>query len=151
MLALQYVRRSKLPAFDLERAIARGEIKPYYQPVINLKTGELAGCEVLCRWEKQNGEMVMPGAFIDYAEVTGLAIPMTLSLMQQVRSDLGDLCVEMPSLKISINLFEGHFRDTSIVEDVQAIFGGSTIGFRQLVFEITERHPLDEFARWRQR
>lgn len=142
LLALQYVRRTKLPAFDLERAIAAGDIKAYYQPVINLKTGLLAGCEVLCRWEKKNGQIVMPGAFIDYAENTGLAIPMTITLMQQVRQDLADLCESYPDLKISINLFAGHFRDTSIVEDVRAIFGGSTIAFRQLVFEITERHPL---------
>jgi EAL domain-containing protein (putative c-di-GMP-specific phosphodiesterase class I) len=142
VLALQYVRRSQLPAFDLERAIAAGELKPYYQPVINLRTGALAGCEVLCRWEKKTGELVPPSAFIDYAEVTGLAIPMTLSLMQQVRDDLSDLCRDMPELKISINLFEGHFRDGSIVEDVQAIFGESPISFRQLVFEITERRPL---------
>jgi EAL domain-containing protein (putative c-di-GMP-specific phosphodiesterase class I) len=143
VLALQYVRRSKLPAFDLERAIAAGEIKPYYQPVIHLRTGAISGCEVLCRWEKRNGEVVMPGAFIDYAEVTGLAIPMTLSLMQQVRQDLSDLCLEMPELKVSINLFDGHFRDGAIVEDVQAIFGSSNVSFRQLVFEITERRPLD--------
>lgn len=143
ILSLQYVRRSKLPAFDLERAIEAGEIRPWYQPVINLRTGALAGCEVLCRWEKKNGEVVPPGAFIDYAEVTGLAIPMTLSLMQQVKNDLSDLCRDMPDLKISINLFDGHFRDGSIVEDVQAIFTDSPISFRQLVFEITERRPLD--------
>tara|TARA_R110002020_G_scaffold475790_1_gene712325 strand:+ start:553 stop:2154 length:1602 start_codon:yes stop_codon:yes gene_type:complete len=142
ILALHYVRRSRVPAFDLERGIARGEIKPYYQPIINLRTGELVGCEVLCRWEKKNGEIVPPGAFIDYAEVTGLAIPMTLSLMQQVKFDLSELCLLMPQMKVAINLFEGHFRDDSIVEDVQAIFGGSPINFRQLVFEITERHPL---------
>jgi EAL domain-containing protein (putative c-di-GMP-specific phosphodiesterase class I) len=62
--------------------------------------------------------------------------------MQQVRADLSDLCREMPEIKISINLFEGHFRDGTIVEDVQAIFGDSPISFRQLVFEITERRPL---------
>jgi sensor c-di-GMP phosphodiesterase-like protein len=90
--------------------------------------------------------VVLPGAFIDYAEVTGLAIPMTLSLMQQVRNDLGDLCRSLPNMKISINLFEGHFRDAGIVEDVQAIFGQSPIGFRQLVFEITERRPLEQFV-----
>jgi len=146
VLALQYVRRSKLPAFDLERAIAAGELKPYYQPVINLKTGKLAGCEMLCRWEKRNGDVVMPGQFIEYAEITGLAIPMTLGLMQQVRNDLADLCLEMPDMKVSINLFEGHFRDTTIVEDVQAIFGGSTVSFRQLVFEITERTPIGNSA-----
>jgi EAL domain-containing protein (putative c-di-GMP-specific phosphodiesterase class I) len=143
-LALQYVRRSDLPAFDLERAIAAGELKPYYQPVINLRTGALAGCEVLCRWEKKNGEVVAPGAFIEYAEVTGLAVPMTVSLMQQVKADLSDLCRDMPDIKVSINLFEGHFRDGNVVEDVQTIFGGSSISYRQLVFEITERQPLSQ-------
>jgi EAL domain-containing protein (putative c-di-GMP-specific phosphodiesterase class I) len=143
LLNLSYVRRSRVPAFDLERAIERNEIKPYYQPVINLRTGALVGCEVLCRWEKRNGQVIPPGAFIDYAEVTGLAIPMTVSLMQQVRNDLGELSKTMPDMKISINLFEGHFRDVGIVEDVQAIFGQSPINFRQLVFEITERRPLN--------
>lgn len=143
IFSLRYVRRSRVPAFNLERAIERNEIKPYYQPVINLRTGGLVGCEVLCRWEKKNGQVIPPGAFIDYAEVTGLAIPMTVSLMEQVRNDLGELAKTIPDMKISINLFEGHFRDVGIVEDVQAIFGSSPISFRQLVFEITERRPLN--------
>ncbi|SFV31945.1 EAL domain, c-di-GMP-specific phosphodiesterase class I (or its enzymatically inactive variant) [Devosia crocina] len=143
LLALRYARRSRVPSFDLERAIGRNEIKPYYQPVINLRTGGLVGCEVLCRWEKPNGEIVPPGVFIDYAEASGMAIPMTLSLMQQVRYDLSELSQKMPGLKISINLFEGHFRDVGIVEDVQAIFGNSPISYDQLVFEITERRPLE--------
>jgi len=143
LLALRYARRSRVPAFDLERAIGRNEIKPYYQPVINLRTGGLVGCEVLCRWEKPNGQVVPPGVFIDYAEASGMAIPMTLSLMQQVRYDLSELSQKMPGMKISINLFEGHFRDVGIVEDVQAIFGNSPISFDQLVFEITERRPLE--------
>ena len=112
----------------------------FYQPVINLRTGALAGCEVLCR--EENGEVVPPGAFIDYAEVTGLAIPMTVSLMQQVKHDLAELCQRC--LKSDpFNLFDGHFRDGTIVEDVQATFSDSVISFRQLVFEITERRPLD--------
>lgn len=141
-LALHFVRMSQLPSFDLERAIANGELQPYYQPVIDLNTGRVAGCEVLVRWVKKNGEVVPPGAFIDYAEISGLAIPMTLSLMQQVRNDLSELSQEVPGLKISINLFAGHFLDGTVVEDVQAIFGDSPIDFRQLVFEITERRPL---------
>lgn len=143
LVALWYARKSRVPAFDLERAIGRNEIKPYYQPVINLRTGALIGCEVLCRWEKPNGEVIPPGVFIDYAEASGLAVPMTLSLMQQVRYDLGELSQKMPQMKISINLFEGHFRDVGIVDDVQAIFGNSPISYDQLVFEITERRPLE--------
>lgn len=144
LLALVLVRRSDLPPFELERAIAKGEIKPYYQPVINMRTGVLAGCEVLCRWEKASGDVIPPGIFIDVAEATGLAVPMTLSLMQQLRTDLADICETQSDFKISINLFEGHFRDSNIVEDVHTLFEGSSIAFRQLVFEITERHPLDK-------
>jgi EAL domain-containing protein (putative c-di-GMP-specific phosphodiesterase class I) len=147
LLALLLVRRSDLPPFELERAIAKGEIKPYYQPVINMRTGVLAGCEVLCRWEKASGDVIPPGMFIDVAEATGLAVPMTLSLMQQLRTDLEEICAEQADLKISINLFEGHFRDSNIVEDVHTLFEGSAISFRQLVFEITERHPLDKHPR----
>lgn len=144
LLALRFSRRSNLPAFDIERAIVAGEMKPYYQPVMNLKTGKLVGCEVLVRWVKRSGEVVPPGAFIDYAEMSGLAVPMTLSLMEQVRYDLEELCADAPDFKVSINLFEGHFRDGSIVDDIQSIFGGSGIDYRQLVFEITERRPLDD-------
>nr|WP_281389606.1 EAL domain-containing protein [Pelagibacterium limicola] len=141
---LKYARRTDLPSFDIERAIVAGEMKPYYQPVMNLKTGKLIGCEVLVRWVKRNGEVVPPGAFIDYAEMSGLAVPMTLSLMEQVRFDLEELCAEVPDFKVSINLFEGHFRDGTIVDDIQSIFGGSGIRYTQLVFEITERRPLDD-------
>lgn len=144
VVALRFVRGGRMPSFDLERAIADGEIRPYYQPVIDLRSGTLAGCEVLCRWEKRSGEVVQPGLFIEYAETSGLAIPMTVSLMQQVARDLGELNRDVPGLKVSINLFEGHFRDNRIVEDVHTIFGASSLAFRQLVFEITERSPLDK-------
>ncbi len=145
-LAIGVVRRTRLPAFELERAIRAGEIRPYYQPVVNLVTGRVSGCEVLCRWERRDGTVVSPSAFIDYAETTGLAIPMTLSLMKQVREDLGELCVEQPELTVSINLFDKHFSDSRVLDDVRSIFGGSRIGFNQLVFEITERHPLDRIT-----
>jgi sensor c-di-GMP phosphodiesterase-like protein len=145
-LCVQYVRRSQMPTFDLERAINDGELRPRYQPVIDLQTGKIAGCEVLIRWEKPNGEVISPGAFIEYAELSGLAIPMTLSLMEQVRDDLEDLCDRHAHLKIGINLFERHFRDGSIVEDVQSIFGATRIRYSQLVFEITERQPLSDMG-----
>ncbi len=144
ILAFHYVRRSNLQVIDLERAIDSGELKPYYQPVMDLTTGQITGCEVLIRWEKKGGKVVPPNVFIDYAEATGLAIPMTIRLMEQVRTELTAISRDIPSLKIGINLFEGHFRDTSIIGDIQAIFEGSAISYDQLVFEITERRPLED-------
>lgn len=144
ILMLRLARRAQIPSFDLEHAIIDGAIRPYYQPVIDLSTGRVAGCEVLARWVKPNGKTIPPAAFIEYAELTGLAIPMTIKLMETVKNDLAEISKTQKGLKISINLFEGHFRDGSIVEDVQAIFGDSEISYRQLVFEITERFPLED-------
>lgn len=142
LLLIKTLNKSNLPAIDLERAITQQEFKPYYQPIIDINTGRLVGCEALMRWVKKNGEVVAPGMFIDYAESSGLAFPMTISLMKQIVKDLGQLCQNQPDIKIGINLFEGHFRDTGIVEDVKTIFGKSKINYNQLVFEITERKPL---------
>ena len=139
-------RRSSLSSFDLEHAIARGDIKPYYQPVMDISTGRVYGCEVLARWVKDDGEIISPAAFIEYAEVSGLAVPMTICLMEAVRRDMEEIYAANPDMVLSINLFEGHFRDGSVVDDVEAIFGNSKINLRQLVFEITERHPLGDNA-----
>ncbi|NOZ33614.1 MAG: EAL domain-containing protein [Alphaproteobacteria bacterium] len=145
-LLLRLVQRSNNATFGLERAIQAGELEPRYQPIINLQTGAIEGCEVLIRWIKPNGEIIAPGSFIEYAEISGLAIPMTLALLEMVREDLEELAIEQPQLKIGINLFERHFSDGAIVNDVTQIFGGSAIKFDQLVFEITERQPLADVA-----
>ena len=145
-LAYLKVRGVRWPQFELERAIRNGEIKPYYQPVVNLMTGRVSGCEVLCRWEMRDGSVRGPGSFIEYAETTGLGIAMTLSVMKQVKKDLSELCHDMPGFTVSINLFDKHFSDSRVVEDVRSIFGDSSIRYSQLVFEITERHPLDRIA-----
>ncbi len=144
ILALHYVRKSGGTSLNLEKAIVNGEIRPWYQPVIDVETGRVVGCEMLARWIKPNGEVISPGVFIDYAEVTGLAIPMTISLMERMRDDLSVLAAGNPDMKFSLNLFEGHFRTSTIVEDVEAIFGGSSFAYKQLVFEITERQPLHD-------
>lgn len=142
--SIRSVRKSALPSFDLEQAIENGDIRPFYQPIIDITTGRMYGCEVLARWVKKNGDIISPAVFIEYAEVTGLAVPMTISLMEAVRKDLGNISALNPKMQISINLFEGHFRDGSVVEDIIAIFSDSQISYRQLVFEITERHPLGD-------
>ncbi|MCF6301717.1 MAG: EAL domain-containing protein [Devosiaceae bacterium] len=142
--AIRIVRLSQLPSFNLADAIAKGEIRPFYQPVMDITTGKVYGCEVLARWVKSDGEIISPAVFIEYAEVSGLAVPMTISLMESVRADLGEISKLNPDLKISINLFEGHFRDGGVIDDVMTIFSNSQISYRQLVFEITERFPLKD-------
>jgi sensor c-di-GMP phosphodiesterase-like protein len=134
---------------ELKGALQRGEFLPYYQPIINIATGRMAGCEALIRWRKSNGTIVTPDAFIRLAETTRLAWPMTIALMERVRRDLDETFGARSGLKISINLFNAHFSTLRTVRDVEGIFGGSRIAASQLVFELTERMPLGDFRRAR--
>ena len=137
------------PYVSLEQAIKRKEFVPYYQPILDIQSGRLAGCEVLVRWRKPDGTILSPGHFIDLAEASGLALPMTALLMEQVAEDLSESYAGYPDLKVAINLFNKHFDDLAIVREVEQVFGNSGIRFDQLVFEVTERLPLENLDRAR--
>lgn len=130
-------------------AIRNGEFIPYYQPVMDIETGKLRGCEVLMRWRRPNGMIVSPGQFMAYAESQGHIFDMTRHIMVQTTEEVGELYGENPDLKLSINLFAGHFLDRQIVSDIQQIYEKSDIAYQQLVVEVTERHPLDDMDRAR--
>lgn len=137
------------PFSTIEEGIKRGEFVPYYQPIIDIQSGRLSGCEVLVRWRKEDGTILSPGHFIDLAEATGLARPMTSSLMEQVAEDLGPAYQSRHQLKVAINLFNRHFDDLLIITELEQCFGNSGVRFDQLVFEITERQPLENLDRAR--
>lgn len=129
--------------------LIRNEFVPYYQPVMNIDTGQIEGCELLVRWIKSDGVVVSPGAFMPYAEASGHVFEMTRAIMRQSAKDLGGLYAKKRNLKLSINLFAGHFDDRKVIDDIEAIFGGGPIAYEQLVFEVTERYPLNDIDRAR--
>lgn len=135
-------RQEDTTADEVAIGIKNREFVPYYQPVMDIDTGLVQGCEVLVRWIKPDGTVVSPGAFMQYAENSGAIFEITTQLMEKTVKEVGDLCKQYPHLKISINLFAGHFEDRKIIEDTEAIFGNSNISYEQLVFEVTERQPL---------
>ena len=135
-------RQEDVTADEVEKAIKNHEFIPYYQPVMDIDTGVVQGCEVLVRWAKSDGGVESPGAFMQYAEHSGAIFEITRQVMEKTVKDLGGLCREYPHLKISINLFAGHFEDRKIIEDTELIFGDTDISYNQLVFEVTERLPL---------
>lgn len=135
-------RQEDTTADEVAVGIKNREFVPYYQPVMDIDTGLVQGCEVLVRWVKSDGTVVSPGAFMQYAENSGAIFEITRQLMEKTVKEVGDLCEAYPHLKISINLFAGHFDDRKIIEDTEAIFGGSKLSYGQLVFEVTERLPL---------
>ena len=138
------------PVADIERALAAGEFVPYYQPIVDIRSGKLRGAEVLVRWRKEDGSLVLPGAFIPLAESSGLIREMTRDLMRRVCVEAGSVIGCRPALKISFNFAGQLFSDETIVKDVRKIFSGSPIKLSQVVLEVTERDPIENFTATRQ-
>jgi sensor c-di-GMP phosphodiesterase-like protein len=129
------------PVAELKRALEAGEFVPYYQPIVDIRSGQLRGAEVLVRWRKPDGSLVLPGAFIPLAESSGLIREMTHDLMRRVCIEAGETIGRRPALKISF--FAGKlFSDDTIVKDVRNIFANSPIKLSQVVLEVTERDPI---------
>jgi sensor c-di-GMP phosphodiesterase-like protein len=119
---------------------------PYYQPVVDIRTGQLRGAEVLMRWRKPDGSIILPGVFIPLAETSGLILDLTRSIMRQVIKEMGPTYAGRPHLKIGFNLVARHFADEDVVNDVNEIFKNSPLRLSQIVLEMTERQPIENLT-----
>ncbi|MBV9555972.1 MAG: EAL domain-containing protein [Pseudolabrys sp.] len=137
------------PVAAIERALEAGEFVPYYQPIVDIRSGQLRGAEVLVRWKKPDGTLVLPGSFIPLAESSGLILDLTRDLMKRVCAEAGSAIGRRPGLKISFNFAAQLFRNDSIVKEVRNIFNGSPIEMSQVVLELTERDPIENLTETR--
>jgi sensor c-di-GMP phosphodiesterase-like protein len=137
------------PVAEIERALKAGEFVPYFQPIVDIRSGRLRGAEVLIRWRKPDGTVVAPAAFIPLAESTGLIIEMTRVLMRRVCREAGVVLGARPHLKVGFNLTAQHFANEEIVEDVRNIFKKSALKLTQIVLEVTERQPIENLTETR--
>jgi PAS domain S-box-containing protein len=120
---------------DLRRGIESGEIVPYYQPLIELRTGQLIGFEVLARWKHPLRGMVPPDEFIRMAEDAGCIG----QLMEKVLLESFTGMRRLPEyLRLSINASAIQLRDRTLRRQVS--LAAEEVGFslQRLTVEITE-------------
>ena len=142
-------RQRNNPIAEIERAIGAGEFVPYIQPIVDITNGRLRGGEVLVRWRKADGTLVLPGTFIPLVESSGLIVELTRALMRSTRDEIGAAYGKRPHLVVGFNLAAEHFGDETIVSDICQIFENSPIRLNQLVLEVTERQPLESLTETR--
>ena len=83
-------------------------------------------------------------------ELSYLIDDLTRSLMRKVCIEVGPALGRRPDLRISFNFAGKLFSEPSIVKDVRDIFVSSPIIFSQVVLEVTERDPIENFTETRQ-
>jgi c-di-GMP phosphodiesterase len=143
-LVLNRTRRVEGPLAELDRALAKGQIKPFFQPTFHLQTGAIIGCEVLARWIRDDGTVVPPMQFIPLAESSGRIRPMTWQLLTAALKELNALLREHKEFKLSLNVVPSHLLSEGFVETLRRNVLSARVAARQIVLEITERDKLDD-------
>lgn len=139
-------RRMEGPVADLDRALAAGEFKPYYQPIFDLRTGQITGCEILARWVRRDGSVVPPMNFIPLAESSGRIQVMTWQILRSALSDLRPVLRAEKTFKMSVNVVPRHLLTAGFVETLRRTVLTARVSARQIVVEVTERDELDDLA-----
>ncbi|MCS3457911.1 cyclic diguanylate phosphodiesterase [Aeromonas sp. BIGb0445] len=131
------------PTQELRRALGNGEFIPYLQPIIDSQSKAIRGCEVLMRWQHRHQGLIRPDLFIPLAEESGLIVPMTRSLMQQVSQALAPkVHLLPPDFYFGFNICARHCQDLSLLDDCRAFLAAFKRRDLVLVLELTERELI---------
>lgn len=126
---------------DLRRALERGEFRVYYQPIVSLMTGRLAGFEALMRWQHPERGLVSPGEFIPIAEETGLILPMGQWILMEACRQLGEWQKKYPQyrrLSMSVNISSRQFSQRGTIDLLKDVLEKTGLNPALLKLEITE-------------
>jgi diguanylate cyclase (GGDEF)-like protein len=126
---------------DLRRAVERQEFELFYQPIVSLSTGRIAGFEALVRWPHPEKGYIPPGDFISLAEETGLIMPLGNWVLREACRQLCLWQVQFSKhlpLSVSVNLSSRQFSQPNLPEQIQGILEETNLNPGSLKLEITE-------------
>jgi len=129
----------------MEEAIDNSEFSLYLQPKFSLATGKLVGAEGLSRWEKANGEIVMPGEFIPPLEKSGKIVQLDFYMYETaLRLQKKWKKAGYPAIPISVNLSRHHIKDEQLVEKLVGLLEVYDVESSLIEIEITESAFIED-------
>ncbi|WP_338556335.1 EAL domain-containing protein [Erwinia sp. E_sp_B04_7] len=129
-------------SWQISYGITAREFMVYCQPLINAKSGDCDGIELLLRWHNPRQGWIPPDVFIPMAERQNLIAPLTRFVLREVVRHLPQMPA-CPSFHIAINVAASHFHDREIIDDLQSLWWPAN-PVPQLIVELTERDSLPE-------
>jgi diguanylate cyclase (GGDEF)-like protein/PAS domain S-box-containing protein len=132
-------------AFELRRALERGEFALAYQPKFDLASGKACGAEALLRWEHPERGVVSPTQFIPVLEDTGLIVQVGEWVIRRACEDLklwiGSGLQPMP---VAVNLSARQFRQKDLDARIRALVGAAGVDPALIELEITESQLMED-------
>lgn len=135
---------------QLRRAIQAGELRPYYQPIIDTTAGRIAGFEALVRWVRPgHTQPVLPGEFVPLAEEVGLMGDIDATMVEQAAAHLAALqkVTGRADLFVSVNLDSSKLRDRELDRWMHGLVQRHGLPKGTLKLEILERAAVNDSLR----
>jgi predicted signal transduction protein with EAL and GGDEF domain len=119
----------------LRAALEDGQIVPFYQPVVDLRSRRLLSLKILSRWRYPQRGLVPPVDFILLAEASGLIGALTLSVLRQACLDGRGFDADV---RMSINVTAEQMQDRTLADQFLAVLRENGFDPRRLEVELTE-------------
>ncbi len=129
---------------DCERAIADHEFEPYYQPIVDARTGEIVSAEMLIRWRHRDLGMISPSDFVPIIESEGKISVLDNFMIESGMKHISRLKHKnRRTVPCAINLSRIDFYDTEFIESIFTRIKDLNIDTSMLRFEVTESAYAD--------
>jgi len=126
---------------ELRVAIDEGQIEVFYQPIVRLADGAVAGFEALLRWRHPERGLIAPADFIAHSEATGLIVTLGRFALESACHDLAQwqrFFPLSPPLFVSVNISQRQLRDASFEMFLRQLLEACAVETGTLKLEITE-------------
>ncbi len=137
---VEITRRSMLER-DLRNDIKSSAFVPFYQPIVNFASGQIASFEMLARWNRSDGEEIGPTDFIPIAEECGLVGELMLMLFDQACLDAA---AWGPGITLAVNVSPVQLKDPWFSEKILAVLARTGFPAQRVTLEITENALIAE-------
>lgn len=123
---------------DLRRALDAGELRLHYQPKVNMESRSVSSVEALVRWRHPVRGLLMPAAFIPFAERAGLIGKVTLWVIDEAVRQCREWADQGHFLTVAINISQSSLLDPSVSSALVAAIEAYDVPASAIEVEITE-------------
>ena len=131
----------------LRAAVEQAELVVHYQPVIDLRTGHIAGLEALVRWQHPERGLLPPSEFLPLAERSGLIAAVDQHVLEHASRQVAQWRQTIPAarqLHLAVNLSGRQLADPLAARSIAARLRDSGLPAHALVVELTETALVDQ-------
>ena len=123
---------------DLRHALKTDQLLLYYQPKVDVKSGQVVGVEVLVRWQKPDGTLIFPDQFIPLAEETGLIVALGEWVLKEACAQMARWQAQGVRIQVAVNVSAKQFHGGVLTQVVGDILRSTGIEAQYLTLELTE-------------